>query len=388
MGLVHPPEPAARKSLIRYLCRAHSFILRRVRLVDSLGWNDGAFVLPTGETVGEIGEAVRFAGDVPGARCRATAGTLEGWQAGVARFAMGNPFLCFSIACAFAGPLLALLRPDGGGGFNLQGRSSQGKSTGLVAALSAWGNPLPLPTWRATGNGLEGIAAARNDGFLALDELSQVDAKEAGQVAYMLANGSAKARMTKEGGNRSIRQWKLIFLSNGEVTLEDKVTEDGKQPRARAGQEVRLADIPCPDAGLFTELHGFPGGGELAEHIKAQAGKHYGHAIRAFLGNLSESWPRRGDVVAKLKSMEAPGSPRPFLQRLMGRSAGWPCGSPWWPWPVSWPRAWAFCPGPKVRPQSRRRVLQVPGLDRRGFTGASEVHRGIAAWWPSSNVTA
>jgi len=84
-GLVPSPEPAARKSLIRYLCRAHSFIRRRVRLVDSLGWNDGAFVLPTGETIGELGEAVRFSGDVPGTRCKGTGGTLEGWQQGVAR---------------------------------------------------------------------------------------------------------------------------------------------------------------------------------------------------------------------------------------------------------------------------------------------------------------
>lgn len=378
-GLVISPEPGARKSLIRYLCRAHSFIPRRVRLVDSLGWNDGAFVLPTGETVGEIGEAVRFSGDVPGARCRATAGTLDGWKDGVARFGGGNPFLAFSIACAFAGPLLALLRPDGGGGFNLQGRSSQGKSTGLVAALSAWGNPLPLPTWRATSNGLEGVAAARNDGFLALDELSQVDAKEAGAVAYMLANGSAKARMTKEGGSRITRQWKLVFLSNGEVTLEDKVTEDGKLIRAKAGQEVRLADIPCPDTGLFAELHGFPGGGELAEHIKAQASRHYGHAIRAYLGNLSEAWPRRGELVTRLKTMEAawlakalPSEVDGQVRRVALRFGLVAVGG-------ELARSMGILPWAEGDAASAALVCFKAWLERRGFTGASEVHRGIAA---------
>jgi len=206
-----------------------------------------------------------------------------------------------------------------------------------------------------------------------------VDSKEAGQVAYMLANGSAKARMTKEGGNRSIRQWKLIFLSNGEVTLEDKVTEDGKQPRTRAGQEVRLADIPCPDSGLFTELHGFPGGGELAEHIKAQASRHYGHAIRAYLGNLSEAWPRRGELVTRLKTMEAawlakalPSEVDGQVRRVALRFALVAVGG-------ELARNMGILPWAEGDAASAALVCFKAWLDRRGFTGASEVHRGIAA---------
>lgn len=48
--------------------------------MDSLGWNDGAFVLPTGENIGTLGKAVRFAGETPGDRCKALGGTLKGWQ--------------------------------------------------------------------------------------------------------------------------------------------------------------------------------------------------------------------------------------------------------------------------------------------------------------------
>ena len=159
-GFVLPPDAASRKALLRYLCRAAPKLKHRVRLVDTLGWHDGAFVLPDGQTIGQASEPVRFSGDAPSFRGSATRGTLVSWKEEVAHYAVGNPRLAFAIACAFAGPLLRMVRPDGGGGFNLHGFSSKGKSTCLEAATSVWHNPEHLPTWRATSNGLEGIAAA------------------------------------------------------------------------------------------------------------------------------------------------------------------------------------------------------------------------------------
>ena len=303
-GLVLPPEVGKRKLLLRYLTGALPQVRNRVRLVEAVGWIGGAFMLPSGETLGvrHDVERLRFAGE-PDRRGLTLRGTLDGWKAEVARYAIGNPRLAFGLACAFAGPLLALVRPDGGGGFNLQGFSSKGKSTILEAAASAWGRPDPLLTWRATSNGLEGIAAARNDGFLVLDELSQVDAKEAGEVAYLLANGSPKARATREGGNRTMRQWRLILLSSGEQGLEDKLAEAGK--KLRAGQEVRVADIPCPPLGMLDDAHGFETLGALAEHLKAAVRMHHGHAARAFLVNLCDEMGRREAIGAKLRELEA-----------------------------------------------------------------------------------
>ncbi|CEK09175.1 DUF927 domain-containing protein [Legionella hackeliae] len=39
---------------------------------------------------------------------------------------------------------------------------------------------------------LEGLASLHNDGLLILDELSQMDPREAGEAAYLLANGQGK----------------------------------------------------------------------------------------------------------------------------------------------------------------------------------------------------
>ncbi len=376
-GLVLSPEPSARKALLRYLCGAIPQVRTRVRLVDALGWQGGAFVLPGGETIGQPPEPVRYAGDAPGLRSRATAGSLIGWQQGVARYAVGNSRLAFSLACAFAGPLLRMVRPDGAGGFNLQGASSKGKSTCLEVASSVWQNPEHLSSWRTTSNGLEGIAAARNDGFLALDELGQVDAKDAGPAAYMLANGSAKARMTRDGGNRPIKQWRLIFLSSGEQGLEDKLSEDGKRPKP--GQDVRVPDIPCPSNGMLDDAHGFPGHGHLAEHLKAQARQHYGHAARAFLKALCDESTRSDVLEATLKSKEAawltaavPGGADPQVRRVAGRFALVAVAG-------ELAQRMEILPWPEGEAEHAALVCFKAWLDRRGFTGASEDHGGVEA---------
>jgi uncharacterized protein (DUF927 family) len=224
---------------------------------------------------------------------------------------------------------------------------------------------------------LEGIAAARNDGFLVLDELGQVDAKEAGQVAYMLANGAAKARMAKDGGNRPQKQWRLIFLSSGEQGLEDKLGEDGK--RAKAGQEVRVPDIPCPATGMLDDAHGFSSLGHLAEHLKAQARRHYGHAARSFLTQLCDQWNRREELRTQLKTMESawlasaiPEGADPQVCRVGGRFALVAVAG-------ELAQRMGILPWPPGEAERAAKVCFDTWLDRRGFTGASEVHKGIAA---------
>jgi uncharacterized protein (DUF927 family) len=110
------------------------------------------------------------------------------------------------------------------------------------------------------------IAEAHCDTLLCLDEMGQVEAREAGDIAYMLANGFGKGRARRDDSERPPAQWRLLFLSSGEVSLADKMAEIGR--RSKAGQEVRLVDIPA-DAGAgwgaFEELHGAPSPGAFAE---------------------------------------------------------------------------------------------------------------------------
>ena len=79
-----------------------------------------------------------------------------------------------------------------------------------------------LQRWRATDNALEAMASQHCDGLLILDELAQVDAKTAGEFAYMLANEAGKSRATRTGTPRARQTWRLLFLSAGEVSLQTR----------------------------------------------------------------------------------------------------------------------------------------------------------------------
>ncbi|MGF3025083.1 DUF927 domain-containing protein [Methylobacterium aquaticum] len=262
----------------------------RVRLVRRSGWFNSVFVLPA-RTIGTAdGEEVIFVGRVDAASY-AEAGTLEDWVSAVAAPAAGNPRLLLALSVAFAGPIVDLLQ-DEGGGVNLKGPSSVGKSTLLIAAGSVWGGGARsgfVQTWRATSNGLEGVAKAHSGTVLVLDELGELDAREAGSTAYLLVNGQGKARAAKDAELRPRHEWRVMLLSSGEVGLADKISETGK--RARAGQLVRLVDVPA-DAGRGLGIFDHTNGGEpaaFANNIKAAALRTYGTAGPNFVDVIARN---------------------------------------------------------------------------------------------------
>jgi putative DNA primase/helicase len=87
---------------------------------------------PTGDRVifhSEAGIEARFS----------QRGTLENWRQDLARMCIGNTRFAFSVATAFAGPLLAWASGTTGGGFQLTGPTSIGKTTAFLISASVWG---------------------------------------------------------------------------------------------------------------------------------------------------------------------------------------------------------------------------------------------------------
>ena len=262
----------------------------RARCVNRIGWHGHRFVLPDAVYGHEQGERILLQGGAIDTPFRKS-GTLREWQEQLGRYCVGNSRLTFAVSAALAAPLLHLTGAENGG-FHLVGASSKGKTTLLQVAGSACGggglNGF-LRQWRATSNGLEAVAAAHCDSLLCLDEMSQVASREAGEVAYMLSNGQGKTRAARTGEGRKPAEWRILFLSTGEISLADKVREDGRG-KATAGQAVRVVDIPA-DAGqglgLFEVLHGFPDGDRLARHLKEAARTIYGTPLHTFLGYIA-----------------------------------------------------------------------------------------------------
>jgi putative DNA primase/helicase len=260
----------------------------RATTTERLGWTDEScvtFVTGGGRIIGETG-VVYQSEHAPGAAAEMrAAGKLDEWRCTVGEACIGNPIMVLAVSLAFAGALFEPIQREGGG-LHLRGRSSRGKSTVLRVAVSVWGAPNFLQSWRATSNGLEGVAAARNGSLIALDEMGEITAHEAGNTAYMLANGQAKARATRTGAARPATRWRTAILSSGEISLADKMAEAGQ--RARAGQEVRLLDVQADEQtfGAFDNLHGQDEPAAFADHVGRMAARDYGTAGPAFVERL------------------------------------------------------------------------------------------------------
>jgi putative DNA primase/helicase len=292
-GLQVASSMASRNKLAEYLSSVK--VSGRARAVTRIGWHiedkTAVFVLPDA-TYGEaLTEQVLWQAETRATTAYHVAGTVKDWHGSVARRCIGNSRLVCAVSSAFSPPLLALASEENGG-FHFVGSSRTGKTTILRAAASVWGGGGIngyLRSWRATSNGLESIAESHCDTLLCLDEMGQVEAREAGEIAYMLANGFGKGRARRDGSARSPAQWRLLFLSSGEVSLADKMAEIGR--RSKAGQEVRLGDVPT-DAGTglgaFEELHGAPSSGAFAEELRQATEQYYGAPARGFLDLLTE----------------------------------------------------------------------------------------------------
>lgn len=287
------PDPAAVAAFRRFLAEVQTG--DRATLIERSGWHGiggaSVYALPDGTTFGSAAEEVVMAGarDDAAGRC-AERGTLAAWQEEVAALAVGNDRLALFLAAAFHGPLLEIEGAESGG-YHLAGGSSTGKSTALEVAASVWGPPTKsgaVRTWRATANGLEGVAAETSDALLPLDELSEANGRDVDAALYMLPNESGKMRAARDGAARTRKTWRLMILSTGELTPADKLAEIGQ--RAKAGQDARIASIPA-DAGAgfgaFQTLHGAAHGGALSERLKAGALRNHGTAARAFLEALA-----------------------------------------------------------------------------------------------------
>ncbi|EPB7497643.1 TPA: DUF927 domain-containing protein [Klebsiella aerogenes] len=303
-------RPALRSLLCEYISR--SLPGRRVTCVEKTGWHCGVYVLPD-EVIGPGGDNVILQGSHYLTGGFAQAGTLAEWQEQVAALCAGNSRLVFAICCALAAPLLRLTG-TGGGGFHLRGESTDGKTTVMKVAASVCGGTDYWHSWRATGNALEGIASRHNDALLPLDELREVDPREAGMIAYMLANGQGKGRARTDGEVRNRRHWTLLLFSTGELSLAEHTERAGE--RLYAGMDVRMVQIPSDTGqhGAFEQLHGFASGQQFADALCDRVDLFHGTAFRAWLAFLTHDLDASTTLARKLL--------RRYQTALMPENAG------------------------------------------------------------------
>jgi putative DNA primase/helicase len=257
-----------------------------VHFTKEIGWfGEHVFVLPD-EIIAADGHNEKVIADPTISRAHRfkTAGTLNQWREKISKRSIGNSRLVTPVSGGFAGPLLAI---EGGtsSGIHLKGKSTDGKTTAQQVGGSVLGGGDPkdgfIRSWLSTANALERTANSHNHATLFLDELSQIDPREAQRAVYTIANGTGKARLDRELFQRPALEWQLFFVSSGEVSLADHA-----QQRTKGGAEVRMLDIPA-DAGagmgVFENLHGATSPAAFAIQLRQDALKYYGSPLREFL---------------------------------------------------------------------------------------------------------
>ena len=245
---------------------------QRVIVTTQAGWlgqDHQVFVTPHA-IIGDTGNekvVLRQEANSPTRNSVHGTGTLSDWQA-IALLASRYPLALFVMLAAFTGPLLKLLRLDGGG-FHFFGASSRGKTTLLQVAASVWGKGSDptrdsrsfVQRWLLTVNALEALASCHSDMLACLDELgSFLSTGDLGQVVYMLAGGAGKAVMNSHRQLKQTRSWSGNILSSGEKTIAEAILEGGKG--LKAGHLVRIIDVLGWRQLLRSNGRGQRGGGE------------------------------------------------------------------------------------------------------------------------------
>lgn len=285
-GLRIAPGRKALNRLTEYL---QAFpVERRVVCTGKTGWHDGVYVLPNKTIGGANKDQVIFQTEYGGIEdLYRSAGTVDEWRENVSFACRDNSRLILGISTAFAAPLLYLTGVENGG-FHIVGPSSTGKTTSGTVAGSVFGGKEMKQNWNSTVNALGAAAILFNDAIMVLDELSQCEPKAAGETSYLLANGIEKGRANRNGSMKRRQQYRLLFISNGEIDLAQHLQTDGK--KIKAGQDVRLLTIPA-DAGagigIFENLNGHPNPAAFADALKTNSLRYYGTAGPAFIEKIS-----------------------------------------------------------------------------------------------------
>ncbi|WP_392432206.1 DUF927 domain-containing protein [Yersinia sp. HM-2024] len=218
--------------------------------------------------------------------------TLKLWKKYVAVYALHSSRIMLAICCGFSGFILKLLDIEGGG-FHLWGMSSTGKTSTAYVLASLAGSPKEIIVlWNNTDKGLEEIAVAHNDSYLALDESKLLDkdisvaAKIMQNRVYTLSGGKGKTRSAMF--DNKVAEWQASIFSTGESSLQ-QLADSGKMERLE-GENVRVIDVHADagcEMGIFESLpEGVSSSNELVHAIKDVTHHYYGSAKPAFLKRL------------------------------------------------------------------------------------------------------
>lgn len=220
------------KMLVRFLSALemeNDDVIQKSDSTSTFGWQPGKRFIP-GHDAGITLDIDPSQRGMAAAYCRN--GTYKGWIETMRPHRSRDKFR-FILAASFAAPLLRIIQQRIFFVYNW-GSSKGGKTAGLKAALSAWGDPERLMVnFNATQVGLERTAAFYCDLPLGIDErqLAGKNQDSLEKIVYMISSGTGKIRGAKGGGLQTMRQWRTVALATGEEPLNTETSQTGVSTR-------------------------------------------------------------------------------------------------------------------------------------------------------------
>lgn len=220
------------KQVVKFLAALEAENIDIIRKADStstFGWQEGKRFIPgyDKDIVLDIDPSQRA---LAAAYCQN--GTFKDWLEMMRPHRKRDKFR-FILAAGFAAPLLRIIKQRIFFVYNWGG-SKGGKTAGLKAALSAWGDPERLMVnFNATQVGLERTASFYCDLPLGIDErqLAGNNQNSLEKIVYMIASGTGKIRGAKSGGIQAMHTWRTVALATGEEPLSTETSQTGVSTR-------------------------------------------------------------------------------------------------------------------------------------------------------------
>ena len=175
-----------------------------------------------------------------------TKGDLEGWKDTIRFYnKKGMELHQYVVGTAF-GSVLMQFQPIHCAALHIHSKDSGlGKTTAMIAGASVWGNPDELILQEC-----DTYATKMNRGEmyhnlpLYIDELTNSHGKELSDMAYQLANGRQRGRMTS-GANQERHRgaaWRLLSVTTGNASIVERVSAFKNMPKAEA-QRIMEANV-------------------------------------------------------------------------------------------------------------------------------------------------
>ena len=242
------------KAVIRFLSAlevANDDIIEWGESTSVLGWHSKGRFLPGigkgiipdfDQTMGAIAAAYHAEGD------------YAGWKSVMRKHREKNRFR-FILAASFAAPLLKPLRQRTFFVYNW-GDARGGKTAGLKAALSVWGDPDGLMmNFNTTQVGLERQAALFTDLPLGIDERQAAGTGAYGQskienLVYMIGEGKGRTRGARDGGIQKVNRWQTIAIATGEEPMATDTSQTGVSTRV-----IEICQGPFKDEAEAGRMH-------------------------------------------------------------------------------------------------------------------------------------